>query len=61
MNKEEIYSRIDHTLLKATSTWEQIQAICEESIKYHTASICIPPSYVKRIHIRMVIKSTFVL
>lgn len=50
MNKEEIYSRIDHTLLKATSTWSQIQAICDDSIKYHTASICIPPSYVKRIH-----------
>lgn len=50
MNKEAIYGLIDHTLLKATSTWEQIQAICEESIRYHTASICIPPSFIKQVH-----------
>lgn len=50
MNKEAIFGLIDHTLLKATATWEQIQAICEESIKYHTASICIPPSFIKQVH-----------
>lgn len=50
MEKEQIYGLIDHTLLKATSTWEQIQKICEESIAYKTASICIPPAYVKRVH-----------
>lgn len=50
MKKEEIYAKIDHTLLKATSTWEQIQVICEESIKYQTASICIPPSFIKQVN-----------
>lgn len=50
MNKEAIYGIIDHTLLKATSTWEQIKVICEESIQYKTASICIPPSFVKQAH-----------
>lgn len=50
MNKEAIYGLIDHTLLKPTSTWEQIKVICEESILYHTASICIPPSFIKQVH-----------
>lgn len=50
MTKQEIYSHIDHTLLKATATWEEIQKICEESIQHKTASICIPPAYIKRIH-----------
>ena len=50
MEKEKIYGLIDHTLLKATATWEQIKKIAEESIEYKTASICIPPSYIKRVH-----------
>lgn len=50
MNKEAIYGLIDHTLLKATSTWEQIKVICDESIQYHTASICIPPSFIKQVN-----------
>ena len=50
MTKEEIYGHIDHTLLKPTSTWDMIQQICEESIQYKTASICIPPAFVKRVH-----------
>ena len=50
MEKEQIYGMIDHTLLKATSTWEQIRKIAEESIAYKTASICIPPSYIRRVH-----------
>ena len=49
MNYSEILSHVDHTLLKAFATWEQIQEICEESIEYKTASICIPPSYIARI------------
>lgn len=50
MEKEKIYGLIDHTLLKATATWEQIKKIAEESIEYKTASICIPPAYIKRVH-----------
>lgn len=47
MTREEMLSRIDHTLLKPFSTWEEIQALCSEAIKYKTASVCIPPSYVR--------------
>lgn len=50
MRKEDVYGHIDHTLLKAYSTWEQIQKIAEESIEYKTASICIPPCFIKRVH-----------
>jgi deoxyribose-phosphate aldolase len=40
--------KVDHTLLAQTATWEQIQTICDDAIAYGTASVCIPPSYVKR-------------
>ena len=50
MNTKEILSHVDHTLLKATATWEQIQKIAEESIEYGTASICIPQCYLKRLN-----------
>ena len=50
MKKEEMLSHIDHTLLKPYATWEDIQTLCEEAIEYKTASICIPPAYIKRIH-----------
>lgn len=50
MKKEEVYGHIDHTLLKAFSTTEQIEAIAEEALKYGTASICIPTSFVNYIH-----------
>jgi deoxyribose-phosphate aldolase len=46
--KKQILSRVDHTLLKATSAWEQIRRLCEEAVEYKTASVCIPPAYVKR-------------
>jgi deoxyribose-phosphate aldolase len=46
--KQQILSRVDHTLLKAVATWEQIDALCREAALYKTASVCIPPSYVKR-------------
>lgn len=48
MTKEEILSRVDHTLLKQGSTWEQIQKILDEAMEAHTASACIPPYFVKR-------------
>ena len=48
MNKQEILSKVDHTLLKQTATWEQIKVICEEGMENQTASVCIPPSFVKR-------------
>lgn len=50
MKNSEILSHIDHTLLKAVATWEDIQKICEESIEYKTASICIPACYISRIN-----------
>ena len=48
MDMKEILSKVDHTLLKPESTWEQIKEICDDGIKYHTASVCIPPSFVKQ-------------
>ena len=48
MEKEEILKRLDHTLLKQTATWEQIKKICDEGMEYQTASVCIPPCFVKR-------------
>ena len=50
MKQNEILSHIDHTLLKAFATWEDIKVLCEEAIAYKTASVCVPPSYIKRIH-----------
>ena len=47
MNKQEILKYVDHTLLSQTSTWKEIKQICDEGIKYNTASICIPPVFVK--------------
>ena len=41
---------VDHTLLKAFATWDEIRALCEEAIAYGTASVCIPPNYIKRIY-----------
>ena len=48
MNREEILSHVDHTLLKPEATWPQIQVICDEAIANHTASICINTCYVKQ-------------
>ena len=41
MNREEILSHVDHTLLKPEATWPQIQTLCDEAIANHTASVCI--------------------
>ena len=48
MDIKEILSKVDHTLLKQESTWQQIKEICDDGIKYETASVCIPPSFVKQ-------------
>jgi deoxyribose-phosphate aldolase len=48
MNKEEILKYVDHTLLAQTATWAEIKEICDDAIKYGTASVCIPPAYVKQ-------------
>lgn len=48
MEIKEILSRCDHTLLSQTATWEEIRAVCDDGMKYHTASVCIPPCYVKK-------------
>ncbi len=48
MNIQEILSKCDHTLLAVDATWEQIKAICDDGIKYQTASVCIPASFVSK-------------
>jgi len=50
MNNEVILSTVDHTLLTQSATWEEIKTICDDAIAYKTASVCIPPSYVKQAH-----------
>lgn len=45
---KDILAVCDHTLLLQTSTWEEIRGICDDALKYHTASVCIPPCYVKQ-------------
>lgn len=48
MNANEILKHVDHTLLTQTASWEEIRQICDDGIAYGTASVCIPPSYVKQ-------------
>ena len=48
MNIKEILSKCDHTLLAQTASWDEIKAVCDDGIKYGTASVCIPASYVKK-------------
>ena len=48
MELKEILSKCDHTLLEQTATWEEIKSICDDGIKYSTASVCIPASFVKQ-------------
>jgi len=48
MTYREILAKVDHTLLKQQATWEQIKQICDDAAAFGTASICIPPSYVKQ-------------
>ena len=48
MDQKEILKHVDHTLLLQGATWEEIKLICDDAVKYGTASVCIPPSYVKQ-------------
>ena len=48
MNMQDILSKCDHTLLAQSATWAEIKAICDDGIKYKTASVCIPASFVKQ-------------
>ncbi|MBQ8519140.1 MAG: deoxyribose-phosphate aldolase [Agathobacter sp.] len=48
MTQQEILGMVDHTLLAQTATWEDIKAICDDGMKYGTASVCIPPCFVKQ-------------
>ena len=48
MELKEILSKVDHTLLTQTATWEEIRQICDDGVKYGCASVCIPASYVKQ-------------
>ena len=50
MTMEEMLGKVDHTLLKPYATWEDIRKLCDEALEYHTASVCVPPAYVKSIH-----------
>lgn len=50
MDAREILRKVDHTQLKAFATWEDIVKLCDEAVQYNTASVCVPPAYIKRIH-----------
>jgi deoxyribose-phosphate aldolase len=50
MTDREILSHVDHTLLRAAASWEEIRKLCDEALRYKTASVCIPPSYVRPVH-----------
>ena len=52
MSNEEMLRHVAHTQLKPFATWEDIEKLCEEAIAYHTASVCVPPAYIRRIHDR---------
>lgn len=49
MDANRILGHVDHTLLTQTATWEEIRQICDDAVAYGTASVCIPPSYVKQV------------
>jgi deoxyribose-phosphate aldolase len=49
VTNEEILSKTDHTLLKMTASWEEIKTLCDEAVRFNTASVCIPPCYVKAV------------
>ncbi|WP_367924222.1 deoxyribose-phosphate aldolase [uncultured Ruthenibacterium sp.] len=48
MEKEELLARVDHTLLNPEATWDQVKQICDEAVRFHTASVCINPCYVRQ-------------
>ena len=49
MDVKEILKHVDHTLLTQTATWAEIRQICDDAVTYGTASVCIPPAYVKQV------------
>ena len=49
MTNKEMLSHVDHTQLKPFATWEDIVKLCDKAIAYETASVCVPPAYIKRI------------
>ena len=50
MTDQEILKHIDHTQLKPFAKWEDIEKLCDEAVQYQTASVCIPPTYIKRVN-----------
>ncbi|MBP5733588.1 MAG: deoxyribose-phosphate aldolase [Lachnospiraceae bacterium] len=50
MTSQEMLHHVDHTQLKPFATWTDIQKLCDEAITYGTATVCIPPAYIKRVH-----------
>lgn len=48
MDREKIFHAVDHTLLAQNAVWDEIKQICDDAVTYHTASVCIPPSFVKK-------------
>ena len=48
MNNQEILSRLDHTILTPTATWEQVKTVCDEGLALSTACVCVPPRFVKK-------------
>ena len=48
MENKDILKMVDHTLLLQTATWDEIKQICDDAMRYNTASVCIPPCYVKQ-------------
>lgn len=48
MNAKDVLKYVDHTLLSQGATWEEIKQICDDAVEFQTASVCIPPSYVKQ-------------
>ena len=50
MTDLELLSYVDHTQLKAFATWKDIEELCREAVEYNTATVCIPPCYISRVH-----------
>ncbi|MDO4632529.1 MAG: deoxyribose-phosphate aldolase [Eubacteriales bacterium] len=50
MDPREMLHYVDHTQLKAYAVWEDIKKLCDEAVEFQTASVCIPPTYIKRVH-----------
>ena len=50
MDVKEMLKHVDHTQLQAFCTWEDIEKLCKEAIEFETASVCIPPAYVKMVN-----------